>query len=213
MAQIFIFGASTAYGVGAESGWGDLLKQSIHDKMYSENGIGEKHEVYNFAKPGATVEFVMETAPGQLKQYRRDEVIAVVQVGGNNAKATGSPANFVSTAEEYGHLMSKLIEKLRGSVDKLIVLTITPVDEAKTNPKHNPLTGNNSYFKNDRIALFNQELAKICSQHDVNLIDVSMEPKEWAAEYLSADGLHPNRKGYRYISEKVVAEVNKLLEV
>jgi len=213
MAQIFIFGASTAYGVGAESGWGDLLKQSIHDKMYGENGIGEKHEVYNFAKPGATVEFVMDTAVEQIGHYKRNEAIAIVQVGGNNAKATGSPDNFVSTPEEYGQLMSKLIDKLKSSVDTLIVLTITPVDETKTNPKHNPLTGNSSYFKDSRIALFNQELAKICNQHDVNLVDVLMEPKEWVADHLSVDGLHPNQKGYRYISEKVAAEINRLLNI
>jgi lysophospholipase L1-like esterase len=213
MTQVFIFGASTAYGVGAESGgWGDLLKQSLHAKMYGEGGVGEKYEVYNFAQPGATIEFVLVTAIEQLKFYRRSgNVIAAVLVGGNNIKAENEPDNFVSSIEEYEQIMSQLIEKLKDSVDELIMLDVPPVDEAKTNPKPNPLTGGKSYFQNDRIILFNHALMKLCDKYGVHHIDLTVDPKEWAAKHLSVDGLHPNQAGYRYIFEQLSPEVEKLL--
>lgn len=55
MIQIFILGSSTVYGVGAEhAGWADLIKQALHKKMYSENGSGEKYEIYNLGKSSGT---------------------------------------------------------------------------------------------------------------------------------------------------------------
>jgi lysophospholipase L1-like esterase len=213
MIQIFIFGASTAYGVGAEvGGWGDLLKQSLHRKMYGKDGIGEKYEVYNFAQPGATIEFVIATAPSQLQFYNRaDKVIGVVQVGGNNVKASDKPDNFVSSIEEYEQLMSQLIEKLKDHVDELLMLEIPPVDEAKTNPKPNPITGGKSYFQNDRIILFNHALMKLCSKYGVHHVNLTTDPKEWATTSVAADGLHPNQHGYQRIFDKVSPVVEKLL--
>lgn len=214
MTQVFIFGASTAYGVGAESGgWGDLLKQSLHAKMYGKDGIGEKYEVYNFGYPGATIEFVSVSAIEQLKLYRRSgKVVAVVQVGGNNIKAENEPDNFVSSIEEYEQIMSRLIEKLKDNVDELILLDIPPVDEAKTNPKPNPLTGGKSYFQNDRIILFNHALMKLCDKYGVRHIDLTVDPKEWVEKYVSVDGLHPGQAGYQYLFEKLSPEVEKLLD-
>ena len=73
MKQIFILGASTAYGVGGEhGGWGDLIKQYAHSKMYGQSGAGEKYEVFNFALSGATVDFVTTTFPEQIKNYDRN---------------------------------------------------------------------------------------------------------------------------------------------
>jgi lysophospholipase L1-like esterase len=213
MKQIYVFGASGAYGVGAEhSGWADLLKQSIHHKMYGEDGIGEKYEVYNFAQPGADVAFVMVTAREQLKYYRRSgETIAVIAVGGNNSKAEDAPDNFVSGIEDYEQLMSRLLERMKEDVDEIVVVGNSTVDEAKTNPKPNPLTGGQSFFTNDRRILFNHALMKLCFKYKVHFVDVDVSSDEWKEKYLYSDGLHPNQAGHQYIFEKVSTEVEKLL--
>lgn len=214
MTQFFIFGASIAQGVGAErAGWADLLKQSLATKMYSKNGVGEKYELYNFAKPGAQAEFVIATHGDQLKFYRESgKVVAIVCVGGNNVKAQGAPDNFVSTVEEYEQLMEQLLGKLKQSVDELIVLpSVVAVDESKTNPKANPITGGQSYFSNDRISLFNHALVKLCDQLGVKYVDIEITPQEWAEKFLYDDGLHPNQAGHQYIFEKLAAVTDKLL--
>jgi lysophospholipase L1-like esterase len=214
MTQIFIFGASLAYGVGAEkSGWADLLKQSLHAKMYGKDGMGEKYELYNFAQPGVGIEFVLVTAIEQLKFYRRTgKVIAIVQVGGNNAKAEDKPDNFVVSVEEYEHLMSQLLEKLKDNVDELIMLDMPPIDDRMTNPKINPFTGRKSYFQNDRLVLFNHSLMKLCAKYGVGHVDLTIDPEEWKkGSNIAADGFHPNQKGHQHIFEKLSPVIEKLL--
>ena len=214
MTQIFIFGASVAYGAKAEkAGWADLLKQSLQAKMYSEHSFGEQYELYNFAQPGAKAEFVLVTHADQLKFYRRSgKIIAIVCVGGNNIKAENKPNIFTSSVKEYGQVMAQLLKKLSDTVDELIVLpSLVAVDESKTKPESDPRTGVRSYFSNDRIVLFNQELKKLSDEVGARYVAIDVSPKEWAEKYLYADGLHPNQAGHQYIFETVIKVVDELL--
>jgi len=209
MAQIFIFGSSSAYGVGGcEGGWADMLKRHLHQTMYGENGTGEKDELYNFAKPGVTVEFVKETFPILLKHYRNQEkVIVVLSIGLNNAKATDWPDNFVSSADDFRTAMHDLLTKMKSLVDQIIVIGYPPHDETKTLPKHNPLTGSRSYFCNERTALFEDALKNVCIDLGVKFIGLSTSHKEWVNGCLCLDGLHPNHTGYEKIFRALVSEI------
>lgn len=213
MTQIFIFGSSNAYGVGGtQGGWADLLKQYLHTKMYGAGGIGEKHELYNFGKPGAKAQFVKRTFPQQLSQYRnKGKVIAILSVGGNNAKAETTPENFVSTPDEFSVLMSDLIADIKNNVDALYVLGYRPYDESKTSPKPNPLTGGQSYFNNDRRAAFQDILENICKKEGVEFIGLSVSEDEWIKNYLFEDGLHPNDAGYKLICNDIIARIEEYL--
>lgn len=112
--QFFIFGASVAYGVGGtQGGWAGLLKQHIHNELYGKDSLGEKVEVYNFAKPGAEIEFVLDTFENQLLSYEREcQLTAFVLVGLNDTKAVGHPEDFVSNEvkfeKDYNELLSNL---------------------------------------------------------------------------------------------------------
>lgn len=78
MIQFFVFGSSTASGVGgAQGGWADLVKRELYRRMYAPDGVGEKYEFYNFSKAGATIDFVAANAPLQLEQYGRKKCKAV----------------------------------------------------------------------------------------------------------------------------------------
>lgn len=137
MAQILIFGASTVYGVGGSNGgWSDILKRNLHQQMYSQK-TGEQHEVYVFAKPSVTVEFVAATSRQQIKDYQREDrpIIAILSVGMNNAKAVTTPDNFADTPDTYRQNMSALLRGMKERVDSVICVGFTPVDEEKTNPK------------------------------------------------------------------------------
>ena len=212
MIQIFILGSSSVYGVGGKSGWADPLKQVFHDKMYRENGVGEKYEVYNFGKSGATIDFVRQTFPQQLQNYRRGgKIITIFNVGGNNAKAEGKPDNFVSTIEEYTEEMSELLDMLKAKSNYLIAVGGGFYDEAKTNPKPNPLTGGQSFFTNKRKQEFQDRFKKLCEERGITFVDVGVDGEEWKEKYLYEDGLHPNQKGHEMICKNVLVEVEKLL--
>jgi len=213
MSQIFIFGASSVYGVGGENGgWADMVKRKVHHQMYSENGVGEKHEVYIFAKSGATVEFVLNNFQQQIDQYKKNgKVIALLSVGANNARAKDKPDDFVSTPKEFEKSIKKLINQLKSSVNNLICVGYTPVDETKTAPKPNPLSGGTSYFYNKRLTEFNTIFEKACKDLGVKFINIDIDPQEWKNKYLFRDGLHPNKNGHQYIFEKVWTEIEKII--
>lgn len=214
MIQIFIFGSSSSYGVGgSEGGWADLLKKEIHERAYSDAGTGERYEVFNFGKSGAKISFVRDTFKDQLKHYKRDngESIALVAIGGNNAKAETEPDNFVSTVEEYESQLTSLLENIKQHVDTVVFVGSGSVDESKTNPKHNPLTGGKSYFTNERRTLFESKLKEICQNLDVPLVELKVDSEEWRQKYLYKDGLHPNDAGYRLMFEKILDQITPFL--
>ncbi len=214
MTQIFTLGSSSVYGVGSEvGGWGDILKQLIHHKMYGSNGIGEQFEVFNFAKSGATVEFVTRTFPEQLKNYSRGgKIITAIYVGGNNAKAEGTPDNFVSTIEDFSEEISKLLDFLKDKSNHVIAVGSGYYDESKTNPKPSPLAGRNSYFKNTRKRMFEAQFKKLAEDRSIPFVEVGVTEAEWKEKYIYDDGLHPNQSGYRLIAEKVFAIVEQWME-
>ena len=206
MIQVFLLGSSSVYGVGAESGgWADLIKEALHGKMYGKNGVGEKYEVYNFGKSGATIDFVLKNFPKQLESYGRNgKIITIVSVGGNNAKAEDEPENFVSTIDEYELQMSELMGLLKDKSDVVIAVGGGYYDESKVYPKHNPLTGGKSYFSNERKHKFEQKWKEICISKEIPFVGVEVTEEEWKDKFLYIDGLHPNQTGHRHIAERVL---------
>lgn len=175
--------------------------------MYDEGGVGEKYEVYNLGKSGATIDFVKKTFPGQLEQYGRGErVITIVSVGGNNAKAENEPDNFVSTIEEYSEQMAELLDLLKNKSKQVIAVGggYYDDDESKTNPKPNPLTGGKSYFSNERKARFETKFKEICKEKGITFVEVEVGEQEWKDKYLFEDGLHPNQKGHQLLADKIL---------
>lgn len=213
MKQIFILGSSGAYGVGSSiAGWGDLVKQHLHNKMYQKNGVGEKYEVYNFAKSGATIDFVLDNFPKLFDEYgRNQETIAIVSVGGNNSKAENAPDNYVSTIEEYLEQMGKLLDLLKQKCNFVIFVGNWFVDESKTNPKSNPLTGGKSYFTNERRVGFSNKAAELCNKKDIQHIEIDVDMQEWIDSYLYEDGLHPNQAGHQLIFDAIQKKLEPLL--
>lgn len=212
MTQIFILGASGVYGVGAEqASWADLVKQAFHKKMYSAHGTGEKYEVYNFGKSGAKIDFVLKAFPALLKAYGRGgKIITILALGGNNAKAENEPDNYVSTLEGYRQEMATLLDLLKKLSSHVIAVGGGFYDEAKTNPKHNPLTGGKSYFNNQRKQQFEACFKELCQEREIPFVNPDVTEDVWKKSYLFSDGLHANQSGHKLISEKVLLQLGKL---
>lgn len=210
MAQIFIFGASTTYGVGAEdAGWADLIKRNLHQTMYAKGGVGE---IYNFAKPGATADFVTKTFKHHIEQYSKNrKKIAILSVGMNNSRADGSSDNYISSVGDFKIEMEELLRQMKEKVHHVLCVGYTSVDESKTAPKHNPISGGVSYFWNNRIQEFNEAFAGACEKEGIPFVAIDTTPEAWKKEYQYSDGLHPNQKGHNFIFEKVFPKLKQLL--
>lgn len=213
MIQIFVFGASFGYGVGGEEGgWADYLKRGLHSRMFGKDGVGYQYELYNFAKPGATIDFVEETFKTQLNNYRRQgKVIAIFSLGMNNAKSEEQPGNYVSTLDEARRQMSDLLSESKASVDEVLFMAGGYVDESKTYPKHNPLNGGRSYFSNERLAQFGNAYREVCEQLGVTYVTNDVSATEWQEKYLLDDGLHPNTAGHAVIFSQLLPHIERAL--
>ncbi len=213
MIQIFFFGSSNIYGAGGENGgYADIVKQKLHTRMYGKHGDAEKYEIFNFGKSGATTDFVISLLPTILDSYGRNgEVIVILNVGGNNAKAEDTPNNYVSTLEEYTNEMTSLLDLLKTKCTQIIAVGGGCYDESKTNPKANPLTGGRSYHTNERKKAFEQRFKKLCQERNVPFVGIDESEEEWKEKYLYVDGLHANTNGHQLIAEKVLVEIEGIL--
>lgn len=215
MNQIFTLGASTVYGVGGRhGGWADMLKQSIHEKLYGDKNLGETFEVFNFGKAAATINFVQTTFPQQFSDYGRGGItVALVSVGGNNAKAEDNPVNYVSTLEEYSQEMSDLLDMLKEKVTYVIAVGSGYYREEKLNPKKDPFTGRDSYFSNKRKKEFEAECKRLCVEKKLEYIGVeNINQEKWLQKYTFVDGLHPNHYGHEEIKNKIWVSLERIFE-
>ena len=214
MKQIFILGASSVYGVGAEhNGWGDLVKSYIHSKLYAPDGLGEICEVFNFAKAGSTIEFVANTFPWICENYQRgSELITLVSVGGNDAKAQNALDNYVCTPDAFREKITSLCSLLKARSKHVIFVSNGYVDETKVSPKPSPFgDGNVSYFTNERRSQFNAITKEVAESMGFNFIAVDCDKDTWINEYLYKDGLHPNQAGYELVFETLKPKLDEIL--
>ncbi len=217
MAQILVFGASTAYGVGGpQGGWPDLLKSKLHSEMYQAgNALPEAHEVYNLCVPGATIDDISKRILIELKSFSKvgRKSIAVIELGGNDAKAVESADSFVNTPENFEQQLGSLVELAKQNVDEVILVGLQPVDEMKTLPRTNPTTGKKSYFSNSRMERFEKSIESIANAKNVAFVSVfsGASKLNWIEEYLFVDGLHPNKNGHRWLYEQIYAVLGDFL--
>jgi lysophospholipase L1-like esterase len=209
MKQFIILGASYAYGAGGQNGgWGDLFKKHLHNKMYSNGGEGDKYEVFNFAKPGATTQFVLETAPELLRHYCRNKSATIIlNIGANDAKAVNSPNNYLTTLPEFSNQLESLLDALKNYSDDIIFVSDPPVDETKTVPKVNPFDGSNSYFTNSRREELKRIAKKLCRDKEAHYLQIEVDKENWINNCLFRDGLHPNHRGHQLIFENLIAHL------
>lgn len=214
MAQFFIFGSSNAYGVGgAEGGWPDLLKRQMHHQMFSPSGAGDVHELYNFGKSGAKIDFVTRTWSDLYKNYRRNKgpSIALLSIGGNDCRADGGPDAFVTTPEAFQTTLASLLRDLTAAFDAVLVLGLRPFDETKTMPFRGP-QDLALYFANSRRALFNDLLRFACKETGASFVETPLPDALWIETCLYKDGLHPNSTGHERITCDLMDRLSPFLK-
>ncbi len=218
MKNVFLFGASTTHGVGGpRGGWADKLKAGLHRDLYGEDAAGECCEVYELGVPGTNSADLLERFESEIHarligQTSPEDTIIVMQIGMNDSKAVGTPDGFVTTPEAFSQTANYLFDIAKKCSTHVVALGLTPVDERKVTPKINPLTGNKSYFSNDRIEAFDVAVQEVCLASGATFVPLfAAVPDTWADRYLFTDGIHPSDQGHEWIRSQVEPEVRKAL--
>jgi lysophospholipase L1-like esterase len=215
--QVFCIGASTLYGVGStKGGLPDLLKQELHSSMYGSADLGETHEVYNLAVPGAVIGDLAERCQLELKTISKPGrlKLVIVQLGANNAKAIDRPDNYVSTPEEYRQEAFDFLSVLKKLSDVIVCMGLRPMDQAKVMPIVKDKEKNRAvYFPNERLAQFEKILGEVTESLGIKFIPMFEELAKKDPEYKLGwrDGIHPNDAGHRFMYEKVRPMIMELL--
>ncbi len=208
MKQIFVCGASSPYGVGGfEAGWGDLIKQYCHRQLFGDVRVEENYEVYNLAKSGSTLEFVEAVCGQVVDLFRKDgvETIGVVALGANDARAVETEDNFVTTEQQFRGDIEAVLTTCKETFDHVVVVASGYVDESLTYPKPPSWSGGKaSYHSNERRAEFNNIIADVCGDMELDFVPFDIDQAEWTRNCLFDDGLHPNQRGHQAVFDLIL---------
>ena len=209
MTHILVFGDSIAWGEGdLEGGWVDRLKKVTNLKNIK---LFEEFDywcmIYNQGVSGDCSNKLIKRLESEhnTRHYDGEDDIAIISIGLNDAAFLKSKNGNMTPIKEFDKNIQKLIDMSKNIFTKTIFLTITPVDETKTNPIP---WATDMYFKTDTIFQFNDILKKKCAEKNVILIDIYELFIKQDYRKLLFDGLHPNTDGHKIIFD----EVKKVLE-
>ena len=196
MKAILCFGASIVWGRGDNSfgGWVGHLKKHFEAQDYY-------NLVYNLGIPGDTSTGLLERLRGKChvrtkKKRPEDKFLILVGMGHNDLKFVGKQNESNTPPELFRENILKIIKIAKKYSSKIIFVGLTPVNEKLTTPYET------TTLFNKQIEQYNQ-IIKGCCKDKVLFVDFF---EEWVnSDYVDwlGDGLHPNKKGYQLMFEKI----------
>jgi lysophospholipase L1-like esterase len=176
--------------------------------MYGPGGQGEACQVYELGVPGTTLADILERFEPEVKarlgRSAPEDTYIILSAGSNDSKAVDAIDNYPFSPEDFAASVHSFIHLAKDYSRHIIGVGLTPVDEAKTSPKQNPLTGGQSFFTNTRLQQFEAAFQQTCEAEGAQFIPLFANvPADWTAGYLFTDGIHPNQQGHDWIFSQV----------
>ena len=207
MQGILCFGDSITVGRGKTPniGW------AAHLKEYFE-ALDDYNTVYNLGIEGNTTSdllkrFDIEASARIQKVRATDKYLVLIAIGTNDCRWINNISENTEciSANAFRENVAELVVKARALEVAFAFVGLPPVDESLTVPYEN------TYFKNERVELFNQIVAETCAAANVPFLDVfSIMSKQNYKEMLD-DGLHPNSAGYEFMFQEIKKFIQPLL--
>ena len=140
----------------------------------------------------------------QFRSQRHIQSMVLLSVGLNDIRSIGSPERHTATIEAFEERVERLLSLALGITSTVVFVGYTPVNEEFAAPRFSQTVGQDVYFFNERIELFDEACQKLCESTGVHYVSLFQEATalHWN-DYVIPDGLHPNDKGYEWIFTKV----------
>lgn len=162
--------------------------------------IDQHYHVYNLGVSG-------DTTSGMLKRFlqeakpRKPELV-IIMLGINDCRRDGSKNSPCDTpTSQFRENVSKLITQARSLTDKVLFISVYPIDESKTAP----VSWRKVFYLEKDAGNYAGNMKQICKELKIDYLDIfNVWLKEnYKNKYLADDGLHANSRGHEYIFEKV----------
>lgn len=199
------FGDSITYGEydGVFGGWVDILKRYALQQFHEG-----KNELilFNLGIGGETTDGLLKRMPYELAARNSVEGNIVFIGYGANDLAKKDGVHLVNP-EQFRNNISEAIHHAKQYADDIYLVNILPVSQ-----KVDGIESATAKLRtNEEVQVYNQILKDIASENSIHHVDfhtVILKDKE---VLLSADGVHPNEKGYGIMAETAIPIIEKYL--
>ncbi|UTX49996.1 GDSL-type esterase/lipase family protein [Chryseobacterium sp. MA9] len=200
------FGDSITYGEydGVFGGWVDILKRYALQQFHEGNG--DELILFNLGIGGETTEGLLKRIPHELNARNSADGNIVFLSYGANDLAIKEGVQIVDP-EKFKNNMSTAIAHAKEFSNEIYLVSILPFSQ-----KIDGVVVSSGKLRTNReVVVYNQILKDLASEHSLGYIDFYAAFLEDKEILLSADGVHPNEKGYGMMAEVAIPIIEKYL--
>lgn len=206
-----VSGGKLAMHEGHEStikgGWVTRLQARLDEDYPGE------YQTVNMGVSGRTVLGIKPVLPEALG---RNPAIILIQVGGNDFGGSYSDERFTTLLENFELRMREIVEQiLQESPETDIYLVGYPVSIKKyAELSYSFLNYDDQEVLDFRYQQFNNVLESVSIEYGIYFIDIltSWPEEEEARWALSADGLHPDDAGFKFMTDIIYDAILRSLD-
>ncbi|MBP2615118.1 SGNH/GDSL hydrolase family protein [Chryseobacterium jejuense] len=200
------FGDSITYGEydGVFGGWVDILKRYALQKFHEGNG--DELIVFNLGIGGETTEGLLKRMPVELSaRNSADGNLVFISYGANDLAIKEGIQ--VVNPEQFKNNIITAVQNAQQFSNDIYLVSILPV--AKN--IDGVVVSSGKLRSNEAVVAYNKILKDIAGEYSLVYIDFYKALLEDKEILLSADGVHPNEKGYGMMAEIAIPIIEKYL--
>lgn len=200
------FGDSITYGEydGVFGGWVDILKRYALQKFHEGNG--DELILFNLAIGGETTEGLLKRMPVELEARNSADGNLVFISYGANDLAIKEGVQIVNPEKFRNNIITAVQHAQRFS-STIYLASILPISQNIDGV----VVGSGKLRSNEEVLVYNEILKNIATEYSLNYIDFHSALLQDKEILLSADGVHPNEKGYGMMAEIAIPIIEKYL--
>lgn len=200
------FGDSITYGEydGVFGGWVDILKRYALQKYHEGNG--DELILFNLGIGGETTEGLLKRMPVELEARNSADGNLVFLSYGANDLAIKEGVQVVDR-EKFKHNIIKAVQHAKQFSNDIFLVSILPISKNIDGV----VVSSGKLRSNEEVIVYNEILKNIATEYSLTYIDFHSALLEDKEVLLSADGVHPNEKGYGMMAEIAIPIIEKYL--
>lgn len=200
------FGDSITYGEydGVFGGWVDILKRYTLQKFHEGNG--DELIVFNLGIGGETTEGLLKRMPVELgARNSADGNLVFISYGANDLAIKEGVQ--VVNPEKFRNNIIAAIEQAKQFSKDIYLVSVLPIAKSIDGV----VVSSGKLRSNQEVMAYNDILKSIAVDYSLTYIDFHSALLDDKEVLLSADGVHPNEKGYGIMAELAIPIIEKYL--